>query len=285
MDRAFSSGAAGSPPSAPASPSVGYATSGNPSTATPATKPGAYWYHMITEELLAIIAAAGITNDKATLTQVASAIQSGKLFSASAAGTADALTAGFTPAVATLKDGMALYVRAALANATATPTFTPNSGVITAKTIVKGAGAALVAGDIAGAGHWIELQYDLSLDKWVLLNPATGVASSLIPQNSQSAAYTLVLADAGRHLLHPSADTTARIFTIPANASVAFPIGTAITFVNQASAGVVTIAINTDTMRLAGAGTTGSRTLAANGIATALKITATEWIISGTGLT
>lgn len=107
----------------------------------------------------------------------------------------------------------------------------------------------------------------------------------LIPQNSQSAAYTLVLSDGGKHLLHPSADTTARTFTIPANSSVAFPVGTAVTFVNQNGAGTVTIAITTDTMRLAGAGTTGSRTLAANGVATALKVTSTEWIISGTGLT
>jgi len=106
-----------------------------------------------------------------------------------------------------------------------------------------------------------------------------------IPQNSQSAAYTTVLADAGKHLLHPSADTTARTFTIDSNANVAYPIGTAITFVNQDSAGDLTIAITTDTMRLAGAGTTGSRTLAANGIATALKVASTEWIISGTGLT
>ena len=106
-----------------------------------------------------------------------------------------------------------------------------------------------------------------------------------IPQNSQSVAYTLVLSDAGKHILHPSADTTARTFTIPANASVAYPIGTAITFVNQSGAGTLTIAITTDTMRLAGSGATGSRTLAANGIATALKVTATEWIISGTGLT
>ena len=106
-----------------------------------------------------------------------------------------------------------------------------------------------------------------------------------IPQNSQSAAYTLVLADSGKQILHPSADTTARTFTIPANGTVAFPIGTAVTFINQNGAGVVTIAITTDTMRLAGAGTTGSRTLAANGIATAVKVTSTEWIISGTGLT
>jgi hypothetical protein len=106
-----------------------------------------------------------------------------------------------------------------------------------------------------------------------------------IPQNSQSAAYTLVLADSGKHIFHPSADTTARTFTIPANGSVAYPVGTAITFINQNGAGVVTIAITTDTMRLSPAGTTGSRTLAANGSATCIKITSTEWLISGSGLT
>ena len=113
------------------------------------------------------------------------------------------------------------------------------------------------------------------------------VASELgtLPQNSQSADYTCVLADAGKHLLHPSADTSARTFTIPANASVAYTIGTTLTFVNQNGAGVLTIALTSDTMRLAGAGTTGGRTLAANGIATAIKITSTEWIINGAGLT
>jgi hypothetical protein len=109
--------------------------------------------------------------------------------------------------------------------------------------------------------------------------------SSLVRQNSKSAAYTTVLSDGGKHILHPSADTTARTFTIDSNANVAYPIGTAITFVNQHSGGVITIAITSDTMRLAGTGTTGNRTLAADGIATALKITSTEWIISGTGLT
>lgn len=106
-----------------------------------------------------------------------------------------------------------------------------------------------------------------------------------VPQNSQSAAYTTILADNGKHLLHPAADTTARIWTIDSNANVPYPIGATISFVNQNAGGVITISITTDTMRLAGAGTTGSRTLAANGWATALKITATEWIINGTGLT
>ena len=106
----------------------------------------------------------------------------------------------------------------------------------------------------------------------------------IIPQNSQSAAYTLVLADAGKHILHPSTDANARTFTIPANSSVAYTIGTAITFINMTSQ-VVTIAITTDTMYLSSAGTTGSRSLAQYGSATAIKMTSTTWLISGSGLT
>lgn len=114
---------------------------------------------------------------------------------------------------------------------------------------------------------------------------AAAVFYDNMPQNSKSAAYTTVLADAQKHILHPAADTTARTFTIDSNANVAYPLGTTITFINQNAAGTLTIAITSDTMRLAGAGTTGSRTLAANGVATAIKLTSTEWIISGVGLT
>lgn len=106
-----------------------------------------------------------------------------------------------------------------------------------------------------------------------------------VPQSSKSTAYTLALSDAGKHLYHPSADTSARTWTIPANASVAFPVGTAVTFINGVSAGAITIAITSDTLRMAGLGVTGSRTLAASGMATAIKVTTTEWFISGAGLT
>jgi hypothetical protein len=122
-------------------------------------------------------------------------------------------------------------------------------------------------------------------DNTLTVDGTVPVGFRTVPQNSQSDAYTLVLADSGKHIFHPSADTTARTFTIPANSSVAYPIGTALTFINQNGAGVVTIAITTDTMRLSPAGTTGSRTLAANGSATCIKVTSTEWLISGSGLT
>ena len=119
------------------------------------------------------------------------------------------------------------------------------------------------------------------------VTPATNNASSVgytgMPANSQTAAYTLVAADAGKHIIHPSSDNNARTFTIPANSSVAFPVGTVVTFVNAVN--TLTIAITTDTMTLAGTTTTGSRTLAANGIATAIKIGSTNWLIAGPGLT
>jgi hypothetical protein len=105
-----------------------------------------------------------------------------------------------------------------------------------------------------------------------------------IPVNSQSAAYTTVLADSGKAIFHPSTDANARTFTIDSNANVAYAIGTAITFINMTSQ-VVTIAITSDTMYLAGIGTTGSRSLAQYGLATAVKMTSTTWIISGSGLT
>jgi hypothetical protein len=113
-----------------------------------------------------------------------------------------------------------------------------------------------------------------------------GVGFKNVPQNSQSAAYTCVLADSGKHIHHPSTDANVRTFTLPANSSVPYPIGTAITFTNMTSQ-VVTIAITSDTMYLAGTGaqSTGNRTLEYYGIATALKVDTTKWLISGNGLT
>ena len=108
-------------------------------------------------------------------------------------------------------------------------------------------------------------------------------SASTVPVNSQSAAYTTVLTDAGKTIWHPTADNNARTFTIDSNANVAYPVGTCITFINEIN--TVTIAITADTLVLAGAGSTGSRTLAANGMATAIKVSSTRWYISGTNLT
>jgi len=180
---------------------------------------------------------------------------------------------------------------------------TPILGTPTSVTLTNATGLPISTG-VSGLGTGIATALAINVGSsgapvvigGVLGTPSSGTLSACtvdgtdavgfrnIPQNSQSAAYTLVLADSGKHILHPASDANARTFTIPANSSVAYPIGTAITFINMTSQ-VVTIAITTDTMYLSSAGTTGSRSLAQYGSATAIKITSTNWLISGSGLT
>lgn len=90
-----------------------------------------------------------------------------------ATGTADAIEADYDDPNTTLTDGLILAVRALFANTTATPSFSPDG--LTAHTIKKFGGVALVKGDIAGPGHELLLRYKLSSTHWELLNPANPV--------------------------------------------------------------------------------------------------------------
>ena len=116
---------------------------------------------------------------------IEAAVRSIGIPTAVAGGTADAITADFTPNVA-LTNGTTVIVRAGSANATTTPTFAPDG--LTAKTIVKGNNLALAAGDIAGAGHWLEMNFDTALDKWVLQNPATGLTGVSFASSAETQA-------------------------------------------------------------------------------------------------
>lgn len=75
MERYFEVAPYGTPPATPAA-SPGYPTNGNPSSAIPASEPGEWWFHMVSEELRAVIVAAGLTPSHSTLTQLRDAIQS-----------------------------------------------------------------------------------------------------------------------------------------------------------------------------------------------------------------
>lgn len=100
-----------------------------------------------------------------------------------------------------------------------------------------------------------------------------------VPANAKTGAYTLALTDRGT-----SIDTTAGV-TVPPNATVAFPVGSVVTITNT-SASAITITQDTGvTLRYAGTATTGNRTLAGYGVATARKIATDAWIIAGPGLT
>ena len=107
-----------------------------------------------------------------------------------------------------------------------------------------------------------------------------------LPQNSQTASYTLAFSDMGK-TIYLSGTTAAQSVTIPPNSgggSVAFPIGTVIRVVNDSNQNW-TIPITTDTLIWSPSGGSGTRTIASRGAATIEKMTATRWWITGVGLT
>ena len=166
---------------------------------------------------------------------------------------------------------------------------TPTTGAFTTingNTFTTGTGVLTIA-----AGKTLTASNTLTLagtDSTTMTFPAASAAIGYlnIPQITKVADGAPTtgadLTYSGKHIYHTS---TAGTFTIPANSSIAYPIGTALSFANAHGAGALTIAITTDTMYLAGPGTTGSRTLAADGVATAIKVETTVWQISGVGLT
>lgn len=101
------------------------------------------------------------------------------------------------------------------------------------------------------------------------------------PQVSKTTNYTLIASDAGKSILMNGTSVT---LTIPANASVPFAVGTVVIIANVNTTNL-SIAITSDTLTLANSTSTGTRTLARNGVATCIKIGATSWLISGAGLT
>lgn len=103
--------------------------------------------------------------------------------------------------------------------------------------------------------------------------PATNAVGYLgLPQLTKSGDYTLTMTEAGKSV-YWSATATA---TIPANGSVAFPIGTVIQLAVNATH-TLTVAITTDTLRWLPSSSTGSRTVTGPGFLTIEKVTATEW--------
>lgn len=214
------------------------------------------------------LGAATASTDAARVSQV----QNSTFTSLTAVAGTNTITATATPALAAYASGQKFIFIPAATNTGAT-TLEVVSG--SAKSIFSN-GAACVGGELR-----INVPVGVVYDGTQFHIVANGFNMPIAP-NSQSVAYTTVLTDAGKFVLHPTADNNPRTFTIDSNANVAYPVGTAITFVNLIN--TVTIAITSDTLIAAGSGSTGSRTLTANGTATALKVTSTSWMISGSGL-
>lgn len=97
---------------------------------------------------------------------------------AAAAGTVDAITVTYAPAIALADQLMVAFVSTG-ANTITTPTFAPNG--LTARTIVKRGGVALVAGDIAASLSISLLEYNSANTRWELLNPALPPNTAVTP--------------------------------------------------------------------------------------------------------
>lgn len=145
------------------------------------------------------------------------------------------------------------------------------SGTLATTALVSMSGGATLSGTV---------DYRLTATATTLNSDSIGFRGA--PLNTQDATYTLVLQDSGKTVLHTSAST--HTWTVPPNASVAYPTGTVIVVANIGS-GAVTLARGSGVaLRIGGSATDSNKTLAQHGIASLLKLDTNSWYVSGTGV-
>lgn len=132
----------------------------------------------------------------------------------------------------------------------------------------------------AGATLSGTIDYRLTATATTLNSDSIGFRAA--PINVKDMTYTMVLQDSGKTILHTSA--SAHTWTIPPNASVAYPAGTVIVLANIGS-GLTTIARGSGVaLRISGTATDQDVDIAQHGIASILKLDTNSWYISGTGV-
>jgi len=156
MQRVTRAAAVAIMPAPPASPGApGYFTGGDPTTGQAATPPGYEWYNTVQEELIAILAAAGIAPDRANNAQLLAAIkwlvqgQTGNF--AADTGTANSYAANLSPAITAPFAGLTVRLKISNTN-TGASTFSANGAAAAAIKLPNGAdlsGGELVAGMVA----------------------------------------------------------------------------------------------------------------------------------------
>jgi hypothetical protein len=168
----------------------GFFTDGSAAGGVQPTVVPAEWLNAIQQELLNILTSAGITQAKASFTQIAQAIQSGKLNYAVDTGAANIYAVEYAPVLTALTDGLILSFQALHTNTGAS---TLNVNGIGAKPILGGAHSALQGNEIVAAGK-IEVEWHAGLASFILLEQ-TGGASQVGPasQSFQAAQLGQVL--------------------------------------------------------------------------------------------
>ncbi len=146
----------------------------------------------------------------------------------------------------------------------------------TGQTTAAGARGALGAAASGANTDITALKQDTAVTETGTI-AANSIGFRGLPSSSQSVGslITLALSDASKRVRNTTGG-----WAIPANSTVAFPVGTIICLHND-STSTQTVSITTDTLTLQGTTTTGTRTIRANGMAYLMKDTATKWLIDG----
>lgn len=148
-----------------------------------------------------------------------------------------------------------------------------DSKLATISTAGKVSGSAITSGTITGSTA-INTSGTITTTGTI-----TDGAGSIrrIPQNAQTAAYTLTTSDVGKHI----SITTGGI-TVPASV---FSVGDNVTIFNNSTSNQTITQGSGVTLRAGGSTATGNRTLANYGVATILCVAADTFVITGTGIT
>lgn len=161
-------------------------------------------------------------------------------------------------------------------------------GALTVAGLFTAAANAAVTGNLQVGGTSIltGLTSLKTVDSTVVDEAATALPIGFkgCPQVSKNANASFGLSDRAKHWYH--SDGSAYTWTIPANASVAFPVGTEIRLMcNASGAANITLSITTDTLVWLPTGGTGTRTLGQFARGNLLKVAGTIWMLDGTGIT
>ena len=233
--------------------------------------------------LAASIATAN-TNASAAVTTANSASTTANGLAASIATANTNASAAVTTAnsASTTANSLAASIATANTNASAAVTTansasaTANSAETTANSVASSAASAQATANAAQSTATAALpKAGGTMAGDIAFAPSQGYPR--IPQNSRTSSYTLLAADAGRHV----SITTGGV-TVP---SGVFGVGDAVTVYNDSGSPQAITQGASVTLRQAGTTSTGNRTLAAYGIATLLCVASNTFVISGAGLT
>lgn len=168
-------------PTAPGPNVDGHFTGGNPGAGTPATIVDAEWLNMVQEEMANAVTGAGLALDKASRTQLFSAIKALVIAAGGAyiadTGAANAYVITPTNAPPAYAGGETFKFVPANAN---TGAATLNRNGLGAKAIVHPDGTVLRGGDIPALGL-VEVTYQAALGKYILLTTTTNIYAATSP--------------------------------------------------------------------------------------------------------